>query len=407
MADQAGPLSAYRVVDLTSQYGVLGTRIMAGLGAEVIRVEPPGGDPMRTMAPTVPGVDGSPASLYWAQMNGAKKSVVLDLDDEQDRVAFWSLLATADVLFESGQRERLESLGIGWDEIARRCPDLVYTTISPFGIEGPHAHWRGGDLIAMAAGGLMYLCGDPDRAPLRVAVEQGSAQVGLQAMVGTLIALRARKVGARGQRVDVSMQEAVTLALGNSQQTFVMTGEIYRRAGGGRATGVSGSRLVWQCRDGYVAWGRNPASMGILHQWMLDEGHEPGFDPIAWSQRAVAGADAPPLEEVRALESQIQEFFAEYPKMYLYEEGQRRGAMMCPVSTVADLMSNQQLLTRGYFHDVDYPEIGRTVPQPGAPFVMSEAPWRAGGPPRLGEHTAELLRHRGRPARDAAAGGTP
>jgi crotonobetainyl-CoA:carnitine CoA-transferase CaiB-like acyl-CoA transferase len=360
---------------------------MAGLGAEVIRIEPPGGDPLRMRQP----LDGSGTSTYWHQMMAGKKSVVVDLDLDAGRSAMWVLLESADVLFESGHRERLEALGFGWHEISRRCPDLVYTTVSPFGTEGPRASWRGGDLVAMAAGGLMYLCGDPDRAPLRVSVEQASAQVGLQAMLGTLIALRARKVGARGQRVDVSMQEAITNTLGNSQASFVMGGTIFKRAGGGRATGDADNRLVWPCLDGYVAWGRSPASVGLLHQWMLDEGVEPGFDVEAWSQRPVAGPGAPTRDETSALDERIAAFLLRFPKMYLYEEGQSRGAMMCPVSTVPDLMANAQLRHRDFFRQSTHPDLGVSVIQPGPPFKMSVSPWSVGRTPQLGEHSESVL----------------
>ena len=382
-----GPLEPYRVIDLAGPYGIVGTRVMAGLGADVIRVEPPGGDLLRQRPP----LDASGTSTYWHQMTAGKKSVVIDLDSEAGRSALWTLLESADVLFESGQRARLEALGFGWEQISKRCPDLVYTTISPFGAEGPRASWLGGDLVAMAAGGLMYLCGDPDRAPLRVSVEQASAQVGLQGMVGTLIALRARKVGSRGQRVDVSMQEAISNTLGNSQQSWVMDGTIFQRAGGGRATGGADNKLVWQCADGYVAWGRNPASMGLLHQWMLDEGVEPGFDAEAWAQRPVAGPGAPTREETQALDQRIAAFFLRYPKMYLYEEGQGRGAMMCPVSTVPDLMANRQLNHRGFFHEVAQPGLSKPLTQPGAPFKMSVSPWTVGTSPQLGEHTDAAL----------------
>ncbi|MFL2636029.1 MAG: CoA transferase [Tepidiformaceae bacterium] len=233
MTSTKGPLQNYRIIDFTDRHGVLGTRILAGLGAEVIRIEPPGGDPMRQYGP----LSGDGNSFFWLQMNAAKKSVVLDLKSESGRTLLWSLLKSSDALFESGFRNDLELHGFDWGNLSAKCPELVYTTISPFGCEGPRSHWVGGDLVAMAAGGLMYLCGDQDRAPLRVSVEQASAQSSVQAMVGTLIALRACKKGAFGQRVDISMQEAITNTLGNSQATYALTKVISKRAGGGRASG--------------------------------------------------------------------------------------------------------------------------------------------------------------------------
>ena len=386
------PFAGLRIVDLTDEYGILATRILAGLGADVVRVEPPGGDRLRSMAPTLRTEGGEEIGLYWAHFAAGKRSVVLDLPSEDGCRDLERLISSADVLFESGWLADLDRWGLDWEALHARNPELVYTSVTPFGLDGPRADWLGGDLVAMAAGGLMSLCGDPDRAPLRVAVEQGSAQGALQAMVGTLIALRARKLGAGGQRVDVSMQEAVSNTLGNAHQTWVMDQLVFRRAGGGRATTeAGGTRLVWEASDGYAAWGRRPTEMKLLHQWMTDEGAEPTWDAEEWSRLPVVGRNAPPPERVDPLNAEIAGFFRRYPKMTLYEDGQRRGLMVCPVSTVHDLFENDQLSHREFFREVEHPEAGRALVQPGPPFRMSASGWRTGVPPRLGEHTREVL----------------
>lgn len=392
-ARQDAPLAELRVIDLTGEHGILGPRMLAGLGAEVIRVEPPAGDPLRLRPPLVAPANGGDPSVgtYWLQMNGGKRSVVLDITASEGREQLWTLLEGADLLIESGRRAELEALGFDWDALATRCPALIYTTISPFGLEGPRADWLGGDLVTLAAGGLLYLCGDPDRAPLRVSVEQAPAHVGVNALVGSLIALRARRAGAPGQRVDVSMQEAITLTLGNSQAVYALDGIVSRRAGGGRASGEVGARLVWPCRDGYVAWARIPATMPLLHRWMADEGYEPDFDAEWWSQRPNAGPHVPPPEQVRALETRIEGFFLGFDKMYLYEEGQRRGVQICPVANIPDLLANKQLVARDFFQSVSHPELGRALTTPGAPFRMSASPWRVGRAPTLGEDTRAVL----------------
>jgi benzylsuccinate CoA-transferase BbsE subunit len=239
---------------------------------------------------------------------------------------------------------------------------------------------------------LLSLCGDPDRAPLRPTVEQASAQGALQAVVGTLVALRARGRGGGGQRVDVSMQEAITNTLGNSQAFYAMEGVVNKRAGGGRASGPTGTRLIFPCADGHVAYLRSPATVPLLHQWMLDEGFEPGFDPDLWSRRNVVGRDAPSREQVRALEARFEAFFATRPKMELYEEGQERGTQLCPVATVPDILANRQLAHRDFFREVEHPEWGRSFTYPGAPFKMSASPWQAGpAAPSHGQHQDEFL----------------
>ncbi len=386
------PFEGLRVLDLTDEYGILATRILTGLGAEVIRIEPPEGDRLRRLAPVLRTEAGEDVGLYWAHFAGGKSSVVLDLETADGRRDLGRLIGSAEVLFESGSLADLDRWGYDWATLHARHPGLIYTSVTTFGLDGPRAGWLGGDLVAMAAGGLMSLCGDPDLAPLRVAVEQGSAQSSLQALVGTLIAVRARKVGAGGQRVDVSMQEAVTNTLGNAHQTWVMDQLIFRRAGGGRATTeAGGTRLVWEASDGYAAWGRRPTEMKTLHQWMTDEGAEPTWDAEEWSRLPVVGRNAPPPERVDPLNAEIAAFFKRYPKMKLYEDGQDRGLMVCPVSTVHDLLENDQLRHRDFFSEVRHPELGRPLAQPGAPFRMSASGWRLGVPPRLGEHTREIL----------------
>ena len=395
MISKKGPLQNYRIIDLTDRYGVLGTRILAGLGAEVIRIEPPGGDPMRKFGPPL---ENEGNSFFWFQMNAAKKSVVLDLKNTTGCDSLWALLKSADVLVESGFKSSLETKGFDWVNLSASCPQLIYTTITPFGAEGPRSHWSGGDLVAMAAGGLMYLCGDQDRAPLRVSVEQASAQSSVQAVVGTLIALRARKKGASGQRVDVSMQEAITNTLGNSQATYAMTGVISKRAGGGRASAEGGARLVWPCADGYVAFSRSPRAIPLIHQWMLDEGLNPKFSAQPISGLTGAGsAPSPELNPTEAklvqeIDQEIEEFFKRFSKMELYEEGQRRGTMMCPVSTIPNLFENKQLIDREFFIDVEHSEKASSYTYPGAPFRMSKSIWKSGpSAPSIGQHNEEIL----------------
>src|SRR5690606_20500556 len=126
-------------------------------------------------------------------------------------------------------------------------------------------------------------------------------------------------------------------------------------------------------------------------QWMTDEGASPTWDPEEWSRLPVVGRNAPPPARVNPLNEEIAAFFKRYPKMTLYEDGQRRGLMVCPVSTVPDLLENEQLLHRGFFREVEQPEAGRALVQPGPPFRMSASSWRDGVAPRLGEHTREVL----------------
>ncbi|MEE9277831.1 MAG: CoA transferase [Dehalococcoidia bacterium] len=384
-------LAPYRVLDLTTEVGVLCPRFFAGLGADVIRIEPPGGHPTRQRAPFLEH-DGPRTSLYWLQMNAGKRSVTLDLTQPHDRDTFLRLCETADVLVESYPPGYLAELSLGYDAVHARAPQLIYTSITPFGQDGPKANWRASDLVGVAAGGLMSLCGDPDRAPLRPTVEQAYAQAGLQAAVGAMIALHARHLSGRGQHADISMQAAVANALGNARLYYAMEGMVTRRAGGGRAYGSRGTRMIYPSSDGYIAFLRLPDTFPALAQWMRDEGANYSFDPDEWSGRSLVGPRMATPEESAALDRDFEPFFAAHGATHLYEEGQRRGLLICPVSTMRSLAENPQLEARDYFVDVWHDELGRSLRYPGAPFKMSATPWRTEPrAPLPGEHTDQIL----------------
>ena len=381
-----GALAPYRIIDLTREMGAVCTRMLAGLGADVVRVEPPSGDTTRQRAPLIGGEDGH-LSAWWAQMHAGKRSITLDEASAEDAAFLLDLCASADAVVVSPD-DRGESWPLDLDEVARGAPHVVRTVITPFGLEGPKAGWAGNDLVGLAAGGLMSLCGDPDRAPLRVSVEQAYGLTGAQACVGTLLALRARQLTGRGQLVDVSVQAGVANALGNSRLYYAMDGLVTKRAGGGRAFGTQGTRLIFPSADGFVAYWRQPESLRALAQWFDDAGEPRTFDAEAWATRALAGGALPAPEEVELLEGEIRRFFAGRSTHELAEEGQPRGLMIYPVNTMADLVASEHLAARGFFEEAPSP-MGR-LRMPGAPMKLSVTPWRTGEVAAAGAHGEEV-----------------
>jgi crotonobetainyl-CoA:carnitine CoA-transferase CaiB-like acyl-CoA transferase len=364
-------LAHLTVVDLTTELGALAGRLLAELGAQVIRVEPSKGDPLRRREPVVPGKSGTDVSLYWLNMMKGRKTEFLDLETSVGAEKFRTLLGTADVVIESQPAGRMGSLGLDYPDFRHDRTALIWTSITPFGRLGPRSGWEATDITGMAAGGLMSLCGDSDRPPLRVAVEQGYAQAGVVAVTGTLAALHARSATGFGQLVDVSMQEAVSNCLGNARLYYEFDKVVTRRAGGSRAYGERGTRLVYPCRDGFLAMSRNAETPRLLFEWMQEEGMKPQFDPVEWATLPQAGAGMASAEKTLELESDIEAFFAPKTKLVAYEEGQRRGIMVCPVSTPADLLLNEQLVQRRYFVKTFYPELGDSFMVPGPPVRMS------------------------------------
>ncbi len=381
-------LSPYRALDLTADLGGLTTMVLAGLGVDVIRVEPPGGHPTRRRGPMLHHDQDS--SLYWAQMNAGKRSITLDFDDEADRERLRALGETADFLFESDAPGAMAARGLGYNDLRERAPQLIYVSITPFGQSGPKSLWAASDLIGHVAGGLSSLCGEPDRAPLRPSVEQACNITALNAGSAAMIALHARHLTGRGQHVDVAMQAAMANTLGNARLYYEMDGIITRRAGGARAFADRATRIIYPCADGYVAFVRVPASMPRLHRWMTAEGANPRFDDEKWANISIAGDNLPGDDEIDELESEIESFFAARGAQALYESGQQFNVMICPVNTMQDIVDSPQLAAREFFAEVDDPALGR-LRVPGAPLKMSRTPWQSRPAPTPGQHQDEIL----------------
>ena len=383
-----GALSPYQVIDLTAEIGGLSTMVLAGLGADVVRVEPPGGHPTRKRGPMLR--EDNDSSLYWAQMNAGKRSITLDLDDDIDCERLGGLCESADFLFESDAPGAMASRGLGYGDLRERAPQLIYVSITPFGQTGPKSMWAASDLIGHVSGGLSSLVGDPDRAPLRPSVEQAYNITALNAGSAAMIALHARHLTGRGQHVDVSMQAAMANTLGNARLYYEMDGIITERAGGARAFANRATRIIYPCSDGYVAFVRVPASMIRLHKWMTAEGADPQFDAERWAGIAIAGDNLPSDDEIAKLESEIEGFFAAHGAQALYESGQHFNVMICPVNTMQDIVDSLQLNARSFFEEVNDPTLG-LLKVPGAPLKMSVTPWRTRPAPMPGQHHDEYL----------------
>ena len=382
----AGALAPYRVLDLTTEMGVLCTRLLAGMGADVIRIEPPGGHPTRRLGPFLDGIAAPERSLYWLQMNAGKRSVTLNPATADGRALFRRLVERADFVVESLPIGELAQLGLAFAELAQVNPRIVVTAISAFGQDGPRAGDTGTDLIGMAAGGLMFLCGDRDRPPLRVTVEQAYAQAGIQAAVATLVAHETRRFTGRGAYVDVSMQECMLATLANNRLFWPAERLITHRAGGGRAFGDAGNRLIYRALDGYVGFMRRTEQHVLLQRWLDDIGIALDFDVGAWQGLPLYGEGAPPPEQVTALEEALAAYFAGQRKHDLQRDAQARGLILAEVAAPKDLVESEHLRSRGYFDQVPYPEFDRTLTAPGAPFIADGTPWHTARAPRIGEH---------------------
>jgi crotonobetainyl-CoA:carnitine CoA-transferase CaiB-like acyl-CoA transferase len=387
-------LEGIRVLDLATPLGEPAGRIFADFGAEVIKVEPPGGCASRFTAPFVDGREGDPdGSLFWRSWGLGKHSVVLDLEDAAERARLVDLVRGADVLIESSTPGELAAIGLGPDDLMQVNPSLVYVSVTPFGQSGPEATSPATDLTLSAAGGLMNMQGDRDRPPLPVGFPEASCHGAVQAAADAILALYERDRSGRGQHLDTSMQAAVvwTLLFASSYGIYDMEPPGY-----GEARAEPPPALVpgvvlpdrARCKDGDVVMTLLLGEVGAksltsMMQWVAEEG---GLDDDLvghdWGHfLAQLGEGKLTPEQIARGFDQFVAFLGTRSKTEIQERALAGKWLIGPAWTVSDLLADPQLEARDFWTDVD----GTTHCGPFA--RLSATPIRYARPaPRLAEH---------------------
>jgi benzylsuccinate CoA-transferase BbsE subunit len=394
----AEPLVGLRVLDLSGELGYLCGRILAELGADVVKVEPPGGDPGRRLPPFAADREGPDRSLTWLAGNINKRGVTCNVELAKGRELFLRLVERADAVVETEEPVSRAERGLGYERLSAGNPGLVQTSITPFGAQGPRADWAASDLEISAASGGVWLAGDPDRPPVRVSTPTSSGWAGVAGAMGTLTALLARDVTGRGQWVDVSAQESMIAALAHAPIYWDMLRQDPRRSGpflSGRSVTGANFRNIWPCKDGYLAFSLYGGSVGrhtgrALAGWMAERGAaEPAIAEFDWDRFDVATATP---ELVARLEGAIEPFFRTLTRQEFFQGVIERNMLGYPAATVEDIVADPQLAARGFWEELPTPwEAGARVRLPGS-FALfdGERPPLRRPAPRLGEHNAEL-----------------
>lgn len=388
-----GALSGLKILDVSGWSGQYCGKMFSDLGAEVILVEPCGGSSVRRDGPFLDNKPHIEHSLPFAYFNAGKRSIGLNLDSLEGRDIFKRLAARADLLIESEKPGVMAARGLDFSSLTMVAPQLVMTSITPFGQSGPYSQYESEDIVTLALGGLLYLGGYPETEPIAAYGNQACLAASQFAAVASMIALHAETTNnvSSGRHIDVSIQECVVLAMENAVQFFDLEGTIRKRnAGHQRQAGMG----VFPCADGQVYFMAGGIASNRFWdgsvQWLLDEGVASAEKLKApeWKQAAYLAT-----EEAKQLFASIfTPFCRTRTKAQLYAEGQARRLPICPISTPRDLLDNRQLAYRNYFTSLDHDWSGRTLTVPGSPYQFSETPWRLQGPaPRLGEHTSDIL----------------
>ena len=369
-------LGGLRVLDLTGRMGGYCGMLLANLGAEVVLIEPPAGDPMRREGPFKNDIVHPDGSLSFAGYHTNKKGIVLDLETAQGQTTFRALVANADVLIEDRPPGYLDRIGIGYQALQVIRPSLVMTSITGFGLTGPYRDFKAPNMVAFAMGGLMNLCGHPERAPLMgpcdVAYHLGS----VHAAFGTLVALYNRRVTGRGDRVEVSLQDVLVAdPFLRIITRYSVTGEIPGRTGHSQSTTVA---ETYKCKDGYARiFCNQPDHWKRLVEWLGNPAElmDPKFENVQ---------NRHPLRPV--LDRIIEARTATLNTKVFFEEFQSHRLAASPINSPSAFLEDPQTKHRQYVVEIDDPSLGRHR-FPGDPYKFSESPWRIErGAPRLGEH---------------------
>jgi crotonobetainyl-CoA:carnitine CoA-transferase CaiB-like acyl-CoA transferase len=376
------------VLDLGDRPGAFAAKLLGDLGADVVKVEPPAGDPLRDVGPFWRDEPDPDRSLAFWFYNTSKRSTVLDLTRAADRDVFHRLLAGADVAIVAGTPEELARRGLVYDDIGRPYPRLVVVAITPFGLDGPRAAWRTSALVAEAVSGMLYVNGFPGQAPIATVGTQAYHATGAFAAIAALAAVIARARTGRGQLIDVSIQEATAAAVEHVAAFFHQTGRVHRRMGS----------LHWtrhfraaKCRDGYVLH----CSLGdwtSLLEWVRAEGAAQDLGEPAWEDFNHRRVNCLHLFDV------LDDWAKAHTVAEVMDGAQLRRIPYATVRSPAALRDDPQLAEREFFVPVEHPDLATAVLHPRGPCHMSETPWTVQRhPPRLGKHTTEVL-HGGRVA---------
>jgi len=381
----AGALSTLKIVEIGEMVSApYAAKLMADLGAEVIKIERPGaGDRSRTRGP-FPGDHAHPEkSGLFLYLNANKYGVTLDLSASEGMGLLERLAAAADVVIHNVPPLEMDRIGLSFDRLQRVNPRLVMTSITPYGLTGANRDWRATDLTLWAAGGICVMNGAgaeyPEMPPLKTFGQQAGFQGGVHAAAATMGAVMAQLRDGEGQHVDVSIQES----LASQQELFFeywpYMGMIASRLGRKPIQPVESL----QCRDGWIY-----VCCIEEHQWRAFV--EVMGNP-EWAREEIFSDRVKRGENWEALKIFLEEYVAQHTVLELYKKVQEKRVPFAPVSTMGDLLNSEHLKARGFFVEVNHPVAGRQT-YPGAPLKYAATPWKLRMPaPTLGQHNDEIF----------------
>jgi len=397
MTGAPGPLSGLRVLELADEKGQFCGKLLGDFGADVVKIEPPGGEPCRHVGPFMNDIPDPDRSLSFWYHNTSKRAITLDLQIPDGAALFRRLAGSADVILETFRPGFLASLGLDHASLAATNPGLIMCSLTPFGQTGPWRDYLSSDLLHMAAGGEMASCGydesDVSDAP-PIAPGGGHAwYMGCHyAYMAIMAALVYRTVSGLGQAIDASIHEACALTTESAIANYVYRGEVLQRQTGRHHAVAPTPRTQFLAKDGryvtaLIAGGLNPRNVKILSELMEPYGMAVDLKDPKYQDPAVVTAHASHI-----IDDVLAAFIASLPADDVYHAAQERGLTWGAVRPPEALLEDPHLHDRGFWKQVEHPELGRSYTYPGEPAIFSDSPWRISRrAPLIGEHNAEIF----------------
>ncbi|MCL7401820.1 MAG: CoA transferase [Thaumarchaeota archaeon] len=376
------PLEGIRVLDFTRvMSGPFATMLLGDLGADVIKIEPPGGDDTRGWGP--PWIGGD--SAYFMSANRNKRSIIIDLKKLEGREIVKKLVEKSDVVVENFRPGVAEQLGISYDNLSKINPRIIYCSISGFGQSGPYRDKPGYDLIALAMSGLMSITGEPNRPPVKFGVPIADLTTALFAALSIVSALYWREKTGRGQYIDMALLDAQVLLLSHQAFNYFATGEEPRRMGSAHPNIVP--YQAFETSDGYIIV--TVGSEKLWEQFCKAIGRPDLIENPKFRTNADRVINREELIE------ELERVFKPKPTRFWIEELEKAGVPAAPILTVGQVLNDEHVRYRGMVLEIEHPEAG-VIKMLGTPFKMSVTPGVVRSPPPTrGQHTFEILRELG------------
>ena len=392
-----GPLNGLRVLEICDEKGQFCGKLLADLGADVIKIEPPGGEACRSFGPFMDDIPHRERSLSFWHYNTSKRGVTVKLDSLPGQDIIRRLAATADIVLESQKPGYLDSLGLGYDRLSADNPGLIMCSLTPYGQTGPWRDYISSDITHLAGGGQMASSGyDEIDVPNAPPIAPGGGNSwhigGHYAYIGMMAALYYRFISGEGQYIDASIHEACALTTEGAIAIYLSTGDVVQRHTGRHAAPDMSPAIQFPTGDG--GWlnttrsGTNltPQRLKLLAEWFDQSGMAEDLGDERYQNPEVIAEENDHIVQV------MKNFFNNSTLEDAFHGGQQRDFPWGAIRSMDEIVGDDHLQDRGFFTQVEHPELGRTFTYPGGAAIYNGSPWRVSRrPPLVGEHNAEIL----------------